>query len=482
MDPAAAAAVLLRTLPQAPPLLTVADASVRSGLALRDAEAGLTWLASEYRGQYRVTEAGDLVHVFPHGFTKPWETKETVGRWLARAGSVLAAAGRLVVRAWLLIAIVGYALAFVAIGIALSSARGGDRDDGPGASIFAGLLRLVAEAAWWMFHPFSPLAYHRYDGYAAASPRAQRRMRAAAGEEEVPHYEKVNRFVWGPPTPPMDPHAERARVLAEVRALRGRIALADVMRVTGLPRAEADPLMARLMLDHDGTVEVSEGGGIFYRFEALRKTATADGAAAERPAPAWQRPTALRPLTGNTFGANAGIAALNGFNLLAGIWAMANDVTLANLARMLDRTQPYVPVPGGVPLVLGVIPVVFSAALFALPAARALWRRREQRALDDEKARLGVLREVVTHAAKGEAVDDAALRTAVRVATGREPTSREVSVRVAELGGDAVVSEAGEVRYRFAEMEADASAAEEDREAATEGEARLGKVVFASDR
>ncbi len=25
---------------------------------------------------------------------------------------------------------------------------------------------------------------------------------------------------------------------------------------------------------------------------------------------------------------------------------MANDVTLANLARMLDRTQPYVPVPG----------------------------------------------------------------------------------------------------------------------------------------
>jgi len=482
MDPAAAAAVLLRTLPQPLPLLTVADASVRSGLALRDAEAGLTWLASEYRGQYRVTEAGDLVHVFPHGFTKPWETKETVGRWVARAGSVLAAAGRLVVRAWLLIAIVGYALAFVAIGIALSSARGSDRDDGPGSSIFAGLLRLVAEAAWWTFHPFSPLAYYRHDPYAVPSPRAQRRMRAAAEAEEVPHYEKVNRFVWGPPAPAIDPHAERARVLAEVRALRGRISLADVMRVTGLPRAEADPLMARLMLDHDGTVEVSEGGGIFYRFEALRKTASTDGAAAERPAPAWQRPTVLRPLTGNTFGANLGVAALNGFNLLAGLWAIANDVTLANLARMLDRTQPYVPVPGGVPLVLGVIPVVFSAALFALPAARALWRRREQRALDDEKARLGVLREVVTHAAKGEAVDDAALRTAVRVATGREPTSREVSVRVAEFGGDAVVSEAGEVRYRFAEMEADAAAAAGDREAATEDEAGIGKVVFASDR
>ncbi len=481
MDPTAAAAVLLRTLPQPPPLLTVADASVRSGLALRDAEAGLTWLASEYRGQYRVTEAGDLVHVFPHGFAKPWETKETVGRWLSRAGSVLAAAGRLLVRAWLLIAIVAYALAFVAIGIALSSGRGSDRDDGPGSSIFGALLRLVAEAAWWTFHPFSPLAYRHYDGYTVVSTREQRR-RAAAEEQEVPLYEKVNRFVWGPPAPAPDPHAERARVLAEVRALKGRIALADVMRVTGLPRSEADPLMARLMLDHDGTVEVSESGGIYYRFEALRKTAASGGAPTARPSPAWQRPTVLQPLTGNTGGANAGIAALNAFNLLAGLWAIANDVTLENLARMLDRTQPYVPVPGGVPLVLGLIPVVFSAALFVLPLARALWRRREQRALDEEKARLGVLREVVTHAAKGEAVDDAALRTAVRVATGREPTSREVSVRVAELGGDAVVSEAGEVRYRFAEMEADDAAAAQDRAAATEDEARLGEVVFASDR
>ena len=45
------------------------------------------------------------------------------------------------------------------------------------------------------------------------------------------------------------------------------------MRVTGLPRDKADPLMARLMLDYEGDVGVSEDGGIFYRFAALRKTA-----------------------------------------------------------------------------------------------------------------------------------------------------------------------------------------------------------------
>lgn len=37
--------------------------TMSSGLPLRDAESGLTWLTSEYRWQYRVTEAGDLVPV-----------------------------------------------------------------------------------------------------------------------------------------------------------------------------------------------------------------------------------------------------------------------------------------------------------------------------------------------------------------------------------------------------------------------------------
>ena len=53
--------------------LTVADAAAQTGLPLRDAESGLKWLSTEYRGQLRVTNEGQLVHVFPTGFTKPWE-------------------------------------------------------------------------------------------------------------------------------------------------------------------------------------------------------------------------------------------------------------------------------------------------------------------------------------------------------------------------------------------------------------------------
>ena len=65
-------------------------------------------------------------------------------------------------------------------------------------------------------------------------------------------------------------------MLAAIRAGKGRIGLADVMRVTGLPREQADRMMARLMLDYEGDVDVSEDGGIVYRFAAMRKTAAAE--------------------------------------------------------------------------------------------------------------------------------------------------------------------------------------------------------------
>jgi hypothetical protein len=491
MEPAAAADVLRRKIPDPTKPMTLADASVASGLPLRDAESGLHWLTSEYRGHLRVTEDGDLVHVFPNAFTKPWETREATWRFISAIGKALFAAGRFVVRAWLLIAMIAYALIFVAIIIGLTFARSGDRDDGvgAGAGLLGGLLRAIADALFWTFHPFSPLYIAPGDRFAGARPSASRR-----DADEVPFYEKVNRFVFGPTPPPVDPHAMRTRILEEIRAQKGRIGLADVMRVTGLPRDEADPLMARLMLDHEGTVEVAEQGGIIYRFEALRRTATegADGTAfagsgaARTRSAAWDTPAKVPPLTGNTGGANIAIAFLNGFNLLASAWALAHGLTIANLFLLLTtrvpRGAPPLVLPyDGVPLVLGVIPLVFSLALFALPLVRALMAMRQERKVAQENARLAILREVLTRAPRKEPVTDEALRVAYRVATGADPTSKEITARVVDLGGDVDVGPEGEVRYRFADLEAEAEALEDERAHAPAQEAKLGRVVFASD-
>jgi hypothetical protein len=341
MEPAAAADVLQRKIADPTKPMTVADASVASGLALRDTESGLHWLTSEYRGHLRVTEDGDLVHVFPNGFTKPWETSEKTWRILNAIGAGLFAAGRFVVRAWLLIAMIAYALIFVGIIIALTFAKGSnDRDSGVGTAMLGGLVRAIADALFWTFHPWSPLYVGSYgatdDGYAGYQRRARQ---AERDPNEVPFYEKVNRFVFGPPKPAVDPQAMRQRILDEIRVQKGRIGLADVMRVTGLPRDEADPLMARLMLDHEGTVDVAEQGGIIYRFESLRRTAEetppAPFAAKAARRAAWDTPATLPPLTGNRGGSNVAIAALNAFNLLASAWAIGNDMTISNLYTLL---------------------------------------------------------------------------------------------------------------------------------------------------
>ncbi len=479
MDPAAAAEVLKKAIPAPNKPFTVADASVASGLPTRDAEAGLNVLTSEYRGHLRVSEDGDLVHVFPHGFTKPWETQERFERIAKKIGGALLGVGRFVVRAWLLVVMVAYALLFVALLIGLTFAgRSNDRDEGSGAAgpILAGLFRMIADALFWTFHPWSPF-------YVDTSMSTFER-RAVRGEApDVPFYEKVNRFVFGPTMPPVDPHAMRARVLAEIRRLEGRIGLADVMRVTGLPREEADPLMARLMLDHDGTVDVAEQGGIVYRFEALRRTAGA-GAPMHAARPAWESPPVLPPLTGNTAGANVGIVALNVFNALAASFVMSNGLTITNLMALFERRprgQPPVFVDNGLPIALGLVPFVFSLGVLALPAIRALFRARKRSAVAEEKARLAILREVLTRAPKKQPVPDEALKSAYRIATGDEPSSKEITRRVVELGGDVDVGPEGEVRYRFADLEAEAEALEEERAQASENEARLGKIVFTSE-
>lgn len=191
----------------------------------------------------------------------------------------------------------------------------------------------------------------------------------------------------------------------------------------------------------------------------------------------------MPPLTGNNAGANVGIAALNIFNALAAAFALANDWTVANVLHLFERRPPHTPpaFEPGTAIALGIVPLVFSLGVLALPLVRTLLRGRKEKALAQEKARLGILKEVLARAPSKAPVPDEALKTAYRIATGEEPTSKEITKRVVELGGDVDVGPEGEVRYRFADFEAEAEALEEEREAASEKEARLGKIVFTSE-
>ena len=468
--------------PGAAPTLTVADAAARTGLPLRDAENGLKWLSSEYRGQLRVTDEGELVHVFPTGFSRPWEKRDARRQAVRKVTHALAGAMRFVVRAWVAIVLVSYAAIFLALLIGMTFARQGNdsssrRSDGlPGGALAYGFLRVMGDALFWTFHPWSPFAvgYGGMGWGAGATPRSRSR---AAGPK-VPLYERVNRFFFGPHAVPEDPREKERLIVAAIRAGKGRIGLADVMRVTGLAREQADPMMARLMLDYDGDVDVSEDGGIVYRFAAVRKTASDTTEPA--PAPAWTRTKPLPPLTGNPAGANVAIAAINGFNLFMGLWAIDNDMTLERALHLFDRV-PHVMTGTGMPIALGLVPLIGSALLFLLPLGRALLRPARARAVADEKGRLAVLHEVLDRVGVKQPVTDRGVADAWKSATGEAPPGKRLDRELVALGGDVAIEESGATRWRFPELETEAAAVEAERDAADEGEARLGKIVFATD-
>jgi len=490
LDPREAGRALIGSLKEPRSPHTVADAATASGLAIRDAERGLTWLTQEYRGHLRATEEGELLYLFPTGFTQPWKTKDAFDRALGAVGRAAVGAGRFIVRAWLMIVLLAYVAIFLAVLVGMTFAQQGSDDNrrsrsgGGVSSLGFVLVRVLGDALFWTFHPFSPFYVAPYGayggvGYGYAPRRAVRRERG----DEVPFYERVNRFFFGPTPPPDDPRAKERAILAELRAQKGRIGLADVMRVTGLSRGEADPLMARLMLDYEGDVAVSEEGGIVYHFEAMRRTADAGSTSLPRPRPAWEALPELAPLTGNPFETNVLIAGLNLFNVVMSTVAIEQNLTLAKLPYLLLRHIPLARLPyDGTPIVLGLVPLVFSLAIFLLPLGRAALRPLRARRLEREKGRLGVLREVLTSVERRVEVTDAALEGAWRRAAGAPAKPGEISARVAELGADVAVSaESGAVRYRFADLETEAAALEAEREAAGDEEKKVGRVVFASD-
>jgi hypothetical protein len=143
------------------------------------------------------------VHVFPYGFTRPWQGRDTRRRLARAAGHALATALRFVVRAWVAIVLVGYAAIFVSLIIAMMFARQGNdsrrSDSLPGGELAYAFFRVVGDALFWTFHPWSPFSVYSYSGgYGGFAARGYDARRSRG--PRVPLYERVNRFFFGPRT------------------------------------------------------------------------------------------------------------------------------------------------------------------------------------------------------------------------------------------------------------------------------------------
>lgn len=457
--------------------LTVADAAARSGLALRDAERGLFRLLELYPGNLKATSEGELLFSFPDGLDRLRNERTLWQRTWDRTKKVVGSATRFLLRAWIAVATIGYAAIFlgVLIGLALSGRSDSDRGIGGIGQLGYVLVRVILEALFWTFHP----AWSYYPEDQARRPWGARAEKQK--KKGVPFYAKVNRFVFGPEEKETDPREHEQLVLAEIRRQRGRIGVSDVMRVTGLQRQAAEPFIARLMLDYEGEVDVSDDGGITYRFEKVRRTASEGSPKSAFPKLLEQ--LKLPELTGNSFGSNFGIAALNGFNLLMAMLSLSLGVTVADLFNLWSGVGLQ---PDGMAIALGAIPALFSAWIFAMPIFRALRQPSKKAAVKRENGRRGVVKKVLDElkrdADKQHAFSETELKAAWKTATGDVPDDKQLSRTVIEeLGGDVEVTDAGRAEYRFRDLEAEVAALEAERRAASATEQSVGDVVFEAE-
>jgi hypothetical protein len=482
LTPKSAAALLEPKLAGFSGALTVADGAARGGLSLRDAEAGLRVLTAERGGHLAATEKGELLYSFPRGLVAP-RAPGLLARAGRAVGRALAGVGRFVVRAWVSIALVTYAVVFAGVAIALAA-----KDDGDGAGeVIGAILRVVFEALYWTFHPFSPLAWQREPTWA---------LRRRKGARGLPFYERVNRFVFGPPPVVEDPRERERRIVAEIRRLAGRVAPGDVMRVTGLDRDAAERELLRLTVDYEGDIGVSEEGALVYTFKALRPTAGA-AETALAPAPVWTDRAVARPVTGNGAATNVFLGALNGFNLVMGTVAVANGLTVERIFELVRHAHEVatvgaayatpLPPAHGVPWALGWIPLAFSAGIFAFPALRALRQRRERARAADENGRRALMRLVLADGAGAAELRPADAGRAWLAAAGPdggatlEAATPRIEAAVRALGGEIDLDADGKLVYRFAVAARERAALAATRGAASAGEAAPGAIVFSSD-
>ena len=457
-------------------------------------------MSTKYRGTLSATDQGELLFRFPYGFSLPLTKRPWWKRAVDKVSSVVRGVGKFVVRAWVSIVMIGYAAVFLAIALALmfSGRSDSDRGGGNGGAFLYVLLRVISEALFWTFHPFSPVAQDRYarrERRRSGGKRVIRRFGQVVEidddepvDDDVPFYEKVNRFVFGPEPQKEDPKEVERRLLAHIRNHAGRIGLLDVMSITGLPREEADPLLARLLLDYEGEVDVSDDGAITYRFEALRKTT---GATTEpSPPPVWTKKVTAPPVTGNASGSNFLVGAINAFNLVAATIAINANLTLDRLFHIFEQMRSRIPLPAlpydGVPIALGVVPLFFSAVIFALPLWRALRASSAKKKADEENARRAVLatvaKEMEQAAAqhRAPALSEQAVKQAWQQAAGSVDDDA-VTRAIVELGGDVDVDDSGRAAFRFRDLEAEVKELQQQRERASAQEQSAGAVVFRAE-
>ena len=323
---------------------TLGDVVSATGLPDHEAEVALRSLLETHRGHLEVSDSGDLLYRFD-----PSLIERDAEPFRARFRRVAWSAFKVGFKIWTAVMLVAYFVAFVVILIALMTANRDGRGSGGRRGFSLGDLFILH----WLL---GGRGWDRGSLY-----YGDRHARRLPKDARPPFYKKVFAFIFGPEEPRPTQLQKDRTVVQLIQARKGVLTSSELIEHTGLPIDDAIEEMGRLTGAYGGDPRVSDAGEVVYAFPELMKSA--HGAVrAREPKPAWMRLEYPKKLTGNSGGANAGIGAMNGFNL-----AMAS---VLGLPSTVDPVIFYG---------LGIVPFTFSSLFFAIPLVRSLTLAGENR-------------------------------------------------------------------------------------------------------
>ena len=440
---------------------TVGDVMASSGLAGDTVRDTLKELLESHRGHLEVSDSGELLYQFDPGLIERG-SEPLLARASRKANTILTR----LFKGWIVVTLVVYFVVFVALAIAalLASQRGNDSRGGWGRSRRHGFDFGDMLFWYWIWSPRwrldRPYYGHRWE-------------RTLAKKDRVPFYRKVFAFVFGPDRPKATQKQIDRGTLRLIRARNGVLTTAELVQYTGTSFDEAEQEMARLLGAYDGEAAASPDGEIVYAFPGIMASAQGHGGG-RAPNPAWLRLEYPRELTGNTSGANALVAGINGFNLLVAAtapWFLFPRLGLGGPAAFIG---------------LVVVPLVFSILFFSVPMLRMIGVRIDNRRRAVRNVRRVLLGLVYRRSLEGDrylGVAEAQQYVATRLKEqGVERGTVEAELRslAEELEADVSVDDAGETSYRFSGIKDQFAASETVRKVLALESRSLGEIVFST--
>jgi hypothetical protein len=376
--------------------ITAADIAAKTGIPLDRVRELVPLAADEFSARLEVCESGEILYSFPNGFKSRYRGfGPAIKRGISAFTRFSSAALKLIFKAWIMVMLLGYFLVFMAIALASLfisvSASSNNRRGGRGVSYAPmGMFNLIIRL--WFYSEL----FGRRGGYIrTARPSGKTR----------PLHRAIFSFVFGEDDPNAGRESlEKKTVISYIRRRRGVISLPELMTICCLAPQKAEDLMAAVCAEFHGQPEATEEGTVVYRFDEILSSAEKDNpiefsAMNGKGAPSVSGPASpllkkLKSFSLNPGKMNFWFGLINGINLFFGTYFLYNAVSIGRILNIEQLQSSGIygmlyyfllrlgtdPIPL-IKVVLGVVPLSFSALFWLIPLIRSGLLKKENESI-----------------------------------------------------------------------------------------------------